>query len=215
MKLLKKRKSWKAVLLLAGAVLLCVCLSVGAYHYIGRFSEPYIYNNVEDCPQVPVALMLGCGINYSYRQRLRAAARLYNFGKVRAVIVSGDNATADYNEPGRMRRDLIKLGVPGKYITCDYAGFRTLDSVVRAKKVFKQDKFIVVSQRFHTERAVYLSRKTGGVAYGLSASKLAGYMGRRGKLREYFARTRAVFDVLFGVEPKFYGKLEKVPLRAR
>jgi len=104
-----------------------------------------------------------------------------------------------------MKDALIRAGVPAERVFCDYAGFRTLDSVVRAKEVFGQSRFLVVSQSFHNERAVYLARANGLDAYGFDAQAVGGAAGLKTRARELAARVAAVVDVALGTQPKFLG----------
>lgn len=174
-----------------------------------------VFNTVAACPKTPVALVLGVAKNNNYWPRLQAAAELFHGGKVDAILVSGDNSTPDYDEPTNMKNDLVQLGVPALYITCDFAGRRTLDSVIRAKEIFGQTRFIIVSQRYHCERALYLAQQFGCDAVAYSASDGEGYSCNRNRAREMFARVKAVLDPLFGVRPHFLGKQEVVALRDR
>lgn len=138
---------------------------------------------------------------------MEAAVRLYQSGKVAALIVSGDNGSKEYDEATAMKDALVRAGIPEKSIYLDYAGFRTLDSVVRAKEVFGQEAFVVVSQRFHNERAIFLARQSGIKAIGYNAADLRGRRGLMTHLREYLARVQAVLDVkVLGTQPKFLGK---------
>ncbi|MBL4771770.1 MAG: YdcF family protein, partial [Planctomycetes bacterium] len=134
-------------------------------------------------------------------------------GRVRALLVSGDNSRKSYNEPDAMRRDLIAAGVPAAYITCDYAGFRTLDSVIRAREVFGQDDFVVVSQPFHAERAVFLARRLGMRASAFAARNPRTRAWLKVRLREVLARNLAICDLLSHKRPKFLGSNEAVPLQ--
>ena len=97
--------------------------------------------------------------NLYFDYRILAAVELYKAGKIKYILISGDNRKKDYNEPEEMKKALIQKGVPAKFIYLDYAGFRTLDSVVRAKEVFGQNQLTIISQRFHNERAIYLAEK--------------------------------------------------------
>lgn len=90
--------------------------------------------------------------------RLDAAKELYDAGKIEYILVSGDNSTQQYNETDTMKADLVEMGIPEEKIYGDYAGFRTLDSVVRARDIFGQESYIIITQRFHLERALYLAR---------------------------------------------------------
>ena len=182
-------------------------------------AKPYIYTDVQKIPAKKAALVLGCSkylsgnrINYFYKYRIEAAVKLFKAGKVKAIVVSGDNGNKGYDEPTQMHDDLVKAGVPSNYIQLDYAGFRTLDSIVRAKAIFDLEDYIIVSQRFHLERAIYLAHSKkqkvlGFVAKGFENTVWAERMRRR----ELLARIKAVLDVnVFGVEPKFYGEKVKV-----
>jgi SanA protein len=167
-----------------------------------------------------VAVVLGAAprladgrVNLFFRPRLEAAARLFKAGRVKALIVSGDNGSKNYDEPMEMKRVLIELGVPEGKIVCDFAGFRTLDSMVRAKEVFGQSRFIVVSQRFHNERAVYLARASGIEAWGLNAKDVPVALSLKTFLREKLACVKAVLDVnVLHTQPKFLGEKVAVPL---
>ena len=152
---MRRRRSLVA-LGLFGALLVGVLCAV-AHVVVERAANGLVFDPADHCPHTTVALVLGVGKNRNYHPRLRTAADLFLKGKVQALIVTGDNSRRSYNEPAEMKADLVALGVPEQYITCDYAGFRTLDSVVRAGKVFGQKRFLVVSQRYHCERAVFLA----------------------------------------------------------
>lgn len=170
------------------------------------------FARVEDVPAVRTALVLGCTerladgrTNLYFTRRIAAAAELFHAGRVGALIVSGDNSREDYDEPTAMKEALVRAGVPAECVYCDYAGLRTLDSVVRAEEIFGQRRFVVVSQHFHTERAVYLARAHGLEAFGFDAQALGGAAGARTRARELAARVAAVLDVAFGTTPKFLG----------
>ncbi len=145
-------------------------------------------------------------INLFFQYRIDATVELYKKGKIEFVLVSGDNGTKTYDEPVDFRDELIKRGIPENKIFLDYAGFRTLDSVVRAKKVFGLNSFTVISQEFQNERAIYLAEKNGIKAIGFNAEDINGKYGFRTHLREYFARVKVFLDIAFGVKPKFLGK---------
>jgi len=188
-------------------------------HYVSQTSEPYIYSDLNKVPTKQAALLLGTTkylkggyTNYFYTYRIEAAAKLFKAGKVKAIIVSGDNSTERYDEPTSMYEDLIKMGVPQQYITLDYAGFRTIDSVIRAEAIFDLDDYIIVSQAFHLERAVYLSHAKKQKTVGFIAKDIPGTTGAyRMKYREYLARAKAFLDLyIIHKEPKFYGEKVEV-----
>jgi SanA protein len=135
-----------------------------------------------------------------------AAAQLLEEGRVAILVVSGDNAHRSYNEPAAMMEALEEREVPLDRIVPDYAGFRTLDSVIRMDRVFQQNRFIVVSQRFHVERAIFIATANGIDAYGYAADDATGMAQLSVRVREYAARVQAVLDVyVFGTEPRFIG----------
>jgi len=173
---------------------------------------------IDKVPNAPAAVVLGCvrilkdgSRNQFYGHRIRAAAELYAAGKVRAVIVSGDNHVRGYDEPSDMKEDLVSAGVPAEKIVCDYAGFRTLDSVIRAKKVFGAEKFIIVSQSFHARRALFLARGFGCDAYGYAAEDVNGVNSIKTLVREQLAKVAALIDVVIRRQPKFLGEKETLP----
>ncbi len=187
--------------------------------YISYTSDKNIYTEIKDLPQKKAALLLGTAKyvakgkkNYFYVYRIRAAVALWKAGKVKAIVVSGDNETKYYNETARMQKDLIKAGVPKKYIALDYAGFRTLDSVVRAEAVFDLEDYIIVSQKFHLERALFIAKAKGQKVIGFAAKDIAGTKAANKMIaREFLARAKAFLDVyILGTKPRFYGKKEKV-----
>ena len=193
---------------------------LGTDSLVGLAATKRIYASAEQCPSAPVAVVLGLAkkvkgrLNRFYMPRLEAAAELFLLGKVRGLIVSGDNSRQDYDEPGQMKADLVELGVPARYVTCDYAGFRTLDSVVRAAEVFGQTRFVVVSQRFHCQRAVFLARQKGYDVWGYAATDVSGYSGIKVRARECLARCKAAVDLwILRTKPKFLGEPVSVVLR--
>lgn len=207
------RLSLQRVLVL---LLIVAVLSVGglwgSHAWVMAASSGRCVADTDHLPQVTAGLVLGCSPkigprpNLFYQYRMEAAATLYRAGKVKALIVSGDNSTHHYDEPTAMKASLIALGVPAARIYCDYAGFRTLDSVVRAEAIFGQKRFIIVSQRFHNERAVFLAQRHGLEAWGYNAQDVSRSISLMTHLREYLARINAVLDVtLLQTEPKFYG----------
>lgn len=182
---------------------------------VGRVFGP---NEIEAVPAQRAAVVLGCvktlpngRDNLYYSRRIAAAAELYKKGKVCCLIVSGDNHVNGYDEPSDMKDSLIAAGVPSERIVCDYAGFRTLDSVVRAKEVFGLGSFIVVSQPDHVRRAVFLARGFGADAYGYAAEDVNGRHSIKTTVREQFAKLGAVLDVVIRRKPKFLGQKEILP----
>lgn len=211
----RKRKC-RIIILISIAVV--VALTIWANIAVNQSAKKFISNDLEHVEPNNVGLLLGTSRNLKngakndfFFNRIDAAVELYKGGKIRNIIISGDNSKTDYNEPADMKAELVKSGIPDSLIYLDYAGFRTLDAVVRAKEIFGQNSFIVISQKFHNERAVYLARKFGINAFGYNAKEVEAYKGFKTKLREYFARDKMFLDLIFGVKPKFMG--EKISVR--
>ena len=174
--------------------------------------------SIDALPRRRAAVVMGCvrtlpnGLNNLYfSRRIDAAAELYKAGKVDCLIVSGDNHVKGYDEPSDMKESLVKAGVSADRIVCDYAGFRTLDTVVRAKKVFGLDSFIIVSQSDHVRRAVFTARGFGCDAYGYAAKDVNGRYSIKTTIREQLAKIAAVLDVILRRSPKFLGPRETLP----
>ncbi len=179
---------------------------------INRAAEGKTYSTIESVPKNRVGLVLGTSKRRSngqpnpyYTYRIDATIALFKAGKIDFVLVSGDNGTIYYNEPTTIKKDLVKGGIPENRIFLDYAGFRTLDSMVRAKAVFGLDQVTVISQKFHNERAIYLAEKKGLHAIGFNATDVTGQPGLKVKLREYFARVKVFLDLVINTQPKFFG----------
>ena len=176
------------------------------------------FNDPAVIPKNKVGLVLGTsrmlvegGVNPYYAHRINATIKLYKAGKIEYVLVSGDNGSIYYNEPTTIKKDLVKRGIPGEKIFLDYAGFRTLDSMVRAKFIFGLDSVTVISQQFHNERAIYLAEKKGLMAIGFNAKGISGKEGIKVQFREYFARVKVFIDLLLNTQPRFYG--EKIEIK--
>lgn len=182
--------------------------------YIRSVSSPYCFDSVQAIPHCKVGLVLGTtpilsngNANSYYRLRIEAAERLFKSQKVDYLLISGDNSRREYDEPSAMKNDLIFRGIPESKIYRDYAGFRTLDSVVRANAIFGLDEFIVISQRFHNERAVFIALSRGLKATAYDADlPLDWGQGYFQWLREKLARGMAILDIfLLNKQPKFFG----------
>ncbi|UFH30257.1 YdcF family protein [Chryseobacterium sp. C-71] len=181
-------------------------------------TKNFVTSDLSKLPTEKTGLLLGTSKTLSngapnayFVNRIEAAAQLFKSGKIQNIIVSGDNSQKDYNEPEEMKNELIKAGVPAERIFEDFAGFRTLDSVVRAKEIFGQNSYIIISQQFHNERAVYLARKNGIEAFGYNAADVNKYAGFKTNAREKLARAKVFWDFIFGVEPKFGGDKILIP----
>lgn len=190
-------RKWAAFSLAAYAL-----LAVGAWVWISRAAGPHIVSAVADVAPVETGLVLGAsplrrdgdGPNRYFLYRIDAAAALYHAGKVRYLIVSGDRRDDGYDEPAAMRDALIDKGVPEERIHRDAAGFHTRDSLSRAHLLFGRKDAIVISQRFHAERAVFIARAHGLAFTGFAARDVDAYSGIRTIARETFSRIVALID---------------------
>ena len=209
----------KKLRLTLALLLLLLTGILGLDHYVSTSTASGIYTSAKEIPAKRAALLLGTTKylkggykNYFYTYRIRAAVALWKAGKIKAILVSGDNGTKYYDETTTMYEDLIKAGIPARYITRDYAGFRTLDSIVRAAAIFDLQDYIIISQRFHLERALFIARAKGQKVIGFAAKDIPGTeAATKMKYREYLARTKAFLDLyVLHTGPKFYGKKEKV-----
>lgn len=181
-------------------------------------TKAFVTSDMQKLPQERVGLVLGTSKtlangykNFYFYYRIDAAEKLYKSRKIKYLILSGDNSTKSYSEPEDMQAELVARGIPKDHIYLDFAGFRTLDSVVRAKEIFGQKSLIIVSQKFHNERAVFLARQNGIEAYGYNAKDVNKYAGFKTRIREKFARAKVFLDLLFGVKPKFGGNKVTIP----
>lgn len=195
-------------------VIFSFAVPIGCYLWISVSSKPYLYDNIDKVPSRRVALVLGTAkyvaggrINLFYRGRIDAAVELYRAGKVQYFIVSGDNRSHNYNEPAAMRADLIAAGIPENRIQPDYAGLRTLDSILRAKEIFGQSDYLIISQPFHNARAVFLARHNGQTPIAFNAADPVSIRNSlKVRVRELGARIKAVWDVLVGTSARHYGE---------
>ncbi|WP_018621111.1 SanA/YdcF family protein [Spirosoma luteum] len=203
----------KALIVLAFFFVLGVLLSNWWVVYNTR---DQIYFNMDELPANEYGLVLGTSKfvrsgkeNLFFRYRMEATARLWKEGKVKYLILSGNNDSEYYNEPVDMQRALIKLNVPESAMTLDYAGFRTFDSVVRCKSEFKQNKITIISQNFHNARALYIGNHEGMEAIAFAAQDVPDGYSLRTLIREYLARPYALLDVyLLHPQPR-KGNLER------
>ena len=217
---MKTKTLIKRVLLSLGAfLLLVVAFTVYANVRVENAAEKRLYATVDSVPHNKVALLLGTNPlnrwgrpNSYFTNRINTAAELYHAGKVDFIIASGDNHTKLYDEPTAMRDSLIAHGVPENRIILDFAGFRTLDSVVRAKEVFGCDSLTIISQADHNARALYLAEYNGMEAVAISAPLRAGrWVRTRLALREWLARDKMMLDIWFGKQPHFLGEKIEIP----
>ncbi|MDM8568569.1 ElyC/SanA/YdcF family protein [Thiotrichales bacterium HSG1] len=209
---------WVIKILLSGMSLLFTLLLIGIISsnlWIELQTQDRLYSDISKVPNKKIALLLGTvkylrrgNINSYFKYRIDAAVQLYKAGKVKHILASGSNHTSYYNEPVDMQKALMARGVPAHAITLDYAGFRTLDSVIRCKKIFSQETdIIIVSQKFHNKRALFIGDFYNIKSIGFNAKDVPFKKDFKTTIREYLARFKAVLDLYFlKTQPKFLGK---------
>ncbi|KAA3625594.1 MAG: vancomycin high temperature exclusion protein [Bacteroidetes bacterium] len=208
------KKRFKSIFKLGVLALLAIIvITYASDKVVQNAATGKLYSSVAEIPHNKVGLFLGTAkylssgqLNLYYKYRIEAAVKLYDAGKVEFILVSGDNSRKDYDEPTTIKNDLISRGIPAERIFLDYAGFRTLDSVVRSKAIFGQEKLTVISQPFHNERAVFIASKKRINAIGFNAQDVSLGYGFKVQMREKLARNKMVLDLIFGKKPKYLGE---------
>ncbi len=202
----------------AGGVLLFIIFT---NLWIVKSTQDRIFEYSDTLPDHRVALVLGTShrlrgsgaSNPFFTHRMDRAAELYKLNKIDHFILSGDNRTRYYNEPAEMQKALLARGVPRTSVTLDYAGFRTLDSVVRSKEVFGQEKILIITQPFHSYRALFISDYYDIDAIAVVADDPEPESTLKVRLREYLARTKAVLDLyILKTAPHFLGEKEVIKI---
>jgi SanA protein len=209
---LTRRKKIYRILIITSSVLLGLVAACNLWVILS--TKNYVYHTTEEIPFNHVALVLGTSkysssghSNLFFRYRMEASSRLYAAGKVKHFILSGDNSLSYYNEPQDMRKALLIHGIPDSAITPDYAGFRTFDSVVRSKKIFRQDSITIITQEFHAYRALFISNFYGMKAIAFATEPVPKGYSILTHMRECLARCKAVIDLyVLRKEPKFLGE---------
>jgi len=208
----------RIILFLFIVAMVTFAVFAGCNYMVEQAGKGRVYDRVDAIPFREVGLVLGTsehrldgGDNPYFRYRIAAAAKLYHMGKVRHLLVSGDNRTNNYNEPADMRRALIAQQVPAGVITMDYAGLRTLDSIDRAEKVFKLKQFTIISQRDHDERALLIAKHYGIDAIAYAADDVDFKYAVKSHIHEWLAEVKVVLDLyVLNTKAKYLGKTEVI-----
>ncbi|MFZ3074144.1 MAG: ElyC/SanA/YdcF family protein [Minisyncoccales bacterium] len=200
----------KVLLIIAGALIAAAIV----FDAIVLFSERgIIHNKIEDLPLADAVLVLGAAVYRNgemsavFNDRASVALEVYNAGKVRKILVSGDHSRGDYDEVNIAKKFFLKNGIPGEDIFVDYAGFDTYSSVYRAREIFQVQSIIVSTQNFHLPRALYLARQLGIEAHGISADLRLYDLGYGNVLRENAARVKAFWDIITNARPRYLGDI--------
>lgn len=210
----------RAVWIFVGLLVISFTFLVASNIWVIQSTSKRIYTDASSLPEHTVGLVLGTsrrltsGLpNPYFDNRMMAAAELYHMGKVSHFIVSGDNRTRFYNEPIEMKRALVKLGVPDSVITLDYAGLRTLDSIIRSKEIFGQEEITIITQPFHSYRALFISNYYHINAVALVAKEPSQESSAKLYVREYFARAKAILDLyVLKTAPRHLGEKEPITI---
>lgn len=209
----KKLLKWVAIIFA-----FCFIFLVSANHWINASTKSQLYSDVNEIPSRKVGLVLGASKktvrgtdNLYFTYRILAAYELFKANKVQYLLLSGDNHSKGYDEPSDMREALLALGVPDSCIVLDYAGFRTLDSVVRCNEVFGEDSITIISQEFHNQRALFIANKSNVNAIAFNSKEVNKNYSFKTRLREYFARVKCILDIyVLYTSPKFLGDKIKI-----
>lgn len=195
------------------AIILCIVSMIVCNTIINNCANGKIFTDVKVIPYNRVGLLLGTAPklkdgsnNLYFDYRISATVDLYKAQKIKYILISGDNRHENYNEPEEMKQSLMARGIPESAIYMDYAGFRTLDSVVRAKEVFCQSDVTIISQNFHNERAIFIAERNGINAIGFNAKDVETYAGLKTQIRELFARVKVFIDLAINKQPHFLGE---------
>jgi len=204
---------------LALAAILVSGLMTYADRACARAAQGRVFQSVADVPERQIGLVLGTSRetrhgkpNLHFKQRIEAAAALFRAGKVKHLLVSGDNHIASYSEPDDMRDALVAAGVPASAITCDYAGFHTLDSIVRAKEIFGVPRCTIITENFHCPRALWIASQHSldAIAFAAPDVRLKSWS-IRADAREQLARAWCTVDAcVLHRGPKFLGPKEPI-----
>ena len=219
----KGRKRWKVarrvfVYVVFLPVFVCCAGILFCNYRISQYAGDKVFEDTTLIPYNKVGLLLGTSprvkggrTNLYFKHRIDAAVALYNAGKIKYILISGDNRRHNYNEPQAMKDSLLKRGIPKEALVLDFAGLRTLDSVVRSKEIFGQDSVTVISQQFHNERAIFLARHYGISAIGFNALDVSINKGMKTQIRELFARVKVYLDFFTGKQPRHLGNRIEIP----
>ena len=212
-----KRKGKRIItVLISAAVLLLAVIFVPNFIVVGKVKNDIIsLEEAESLADTDCAVNLGAGVRNGeptplLKDRLLTGIDLYKSGAVKKLIMSGDHGSEDYDEVNIMKSFAVDNGVPDEDIFMDHAGFSTYETVYRAKEIFEADNIIIVSQKYHLYRALYIAEKLDVKAVGVSAD-LRTYSGQKMRdLREILARDKDFFNCIIKPEPTYLG--EKIPV---
>ncbi len=206
----------KIVISIIVVLVTMIALILGINYYVKISTNKLIYDNdYDNFENIDCILVLGAGVwkdkpSPMLEDRLKMGIQLYKDGKAKKIIMSGDHGRKEYDEVNIMKEYAIDKGVKSEDIFMDHAGFSTYDSIYRAKDVFKAKRVIIVTQKYHLYRALYIAKRLGIDAYGVATEdiKYSGDFMR--EIREILARDKDFFKVIFKPKPTYLG--EDIPV---
>ena len=212
MKLLKPIRIFAAVV--GGCILLGSISAIVASRYVKRSTSAHIISPEEAVAldNVDCILVLGCQVkadgvpSHMLEDRLRRGVELYNAQAAPKLLMSGDHGQDNYNEVGTMKQYAIDAGIPSSDVFMDHAGFSTYESMYRAKEVFGVKKMVIVTQKYHLYRALYIAEKMDIEAYGISADYRSYWGQGKREIREIMARCKDMLTTAFNVPPTYVGE---------
>lgn len=214
MKLFFKKKWIKRVIasiVILGILGITAMFGINGYILSAGKDRIISAEEASELENVDCILVLGCGVtddgqpSEMLNDRLLESIQLYNSGASAKLLMSGDHGRVDYDEVNVMKQFAIDHGVPSEDIFMDHAGFSTYESLYRARDIFKAKKIIIVTQEYHLYRALYVAKKLGLEAYGVSAD-LRAYWGQTYRdIREILARNKDFFNAIIQPEPTYLG----------
>ena len=203
------KKIIKIIAWMVGIIaLLCLSLMLVCNQIVVNNAKGKVFSDIDSIRYNKVGLLLGTTpqarigriTNYFFVYRIDAAEQLYKAGKIEKILISGDENSLDgVNEPECMRDSLVARGVPASAILLDGKGYRTINSVINAKKVYDLKSYTIISQKFHNERAIYQAEHLGLDVKNIQAYNAKDPKSRRAYLttiREYFARVKMFLDLM-------------------
>ena len=192
-------------------IIIVLLLLINGYIFITTNYKIVNIDNISS-DEYDCILVLGAGIRSGnpspmLEDRLLTATELYDKGVAHKILVSGDHENSDYDEVNVMKKYLIERGIPSENVFMDHAGLSTYDSVYRAKKIFKVNRAIIVTQKYHLHRALYIANKLDLEVYGVSATKKTYFGQGKRNVREFLARIKDFFKCLVSPEPTYLGEV--------
>ena len=202
---------------IVGIVLFFILIGINFYVILNSSSKIITVDELKekDEKDIDAILILGAGVNGTtpsqmLEDRLLEGINLYNNGVADKIIMSGDHGKVDYDEVNIMKKFAIDKGVPSENIFMDHAGFSTYESIYRAKEIFGAKKIVVVTQKYHLYRAIYISESLGMDVYGVGSDPRTYVKQMIREIREVFARNKDFFTSIIKPKPTYLG--EKISL---